>query len=79
MAKKLEQLWMWKFQFLLFVLKRSYICYYIMVLTKTRNDLKRPTPYNEQETTWNDLQPTYNEQETTWNDLQPIYNEQETT
>ena len=52
-----------------------------MVLTKTRNDLKRPeTTYNEQETNWNDLQQpatskkrpemtyetTYNEQETTW-------------
>ena len=45
------------------------------------NDLKQPTrTYNEQKTTWNDLQrtrndlkkptTTYNEQETTWNDLQ---------
>ena len=41
-----------------------------LVLTKTRNHLKRSTTsYNEQETTWNDLQrpkKTDNEQETTW-------------
>ena len=58
------------------------LLYYLEpVLTKTRNNLKRPeTTYNEQETTWNDLQQptagkkwpemiyetTYNEQETTW-------------
>ena len=50
------------------------------MLTKTRNDLNRPeTAYNDQETTWNDLQrpttskkrpeTTYNEQERIWNDL----------
>ena len=53
------------------------------VLTKTRNNLKRPTTtYKEQKTTWNDLQrtrndlkrptTTYNEQETTWNDPQQV-------
>ena len=47
------------------------------------NDLKQPTrTYNEQKTTWNDLQrtrndlkkptTTYNEQETTWNDPQQV-------
>ena len=52
-----------------------------LVLTKTRNDLKRPTTSKKRpETTWNDLQwarndlkwpeTTCNEQETTWNDLQ---------
>ena len=49
------------------------------VITKTRNDLKRPEmTYNEQETTWNNLQyasndmkrptTTYMKQKTTWND-----------
>ena len=43
-----------------------------MVLTKTRNDLKRPeTTYNKQETTWNDL----NEQETNRNDLERAVND----
>ena len=51
----------------------------LQVLTKTRNDLKRP------ETIWNDLQrerndlerptTTYNEQETTWNNLQRARND----
>ena len=60
-----------------------------MVLTKTRNDLKPPeTTYNEQGTTWNDLQrpttsnkrpemtyeTTYKKQGTTWNDLQRARN-----
>ena len=59
---------------------------FFCVLTKTRNDLRRP------KTTWNDLQrarndlkrpgtskkwleTTYNEQETTWNDLQQARND----
>ena len=55
----------------------------ISVLTKTRNDLKRPeTTYNEQKTTWNDLQRTRNnlKRPTTskkW--IETTYNEQETT
>ena len=49
--------------------RESDIC---AVLTKTRNDLKRP------EITWNNLQrseTTHNEQETTWNDLQRTRND----
>ena len=53
----------------------SYKMILCRVLTKTRNNLKRPTTtYNEQETTWNDLQ-RHNEQETTWNDLQRARND----
>ena len=34
----------------------------LLVLPKTRNDLKRPeTTFNEQETTWKDLQPARND------------------
>ena len=32
-TSKLEQLWMWKLQCLLFVFKRSYICYCIICMT----------------------------------------------
>ena len=57
----------------------------IKVLTKPRNDLKRPKRSKKRpETTWNDLQQarnnqkrpktTYNEQQTTWNDLQQARN-----
>ena len=49
------------------------------VLTKMRNDLKRPeTTYNKLQRARNNLkQPTttYNEQETTWNDLQRARND----
>ena len=39
----------------------------ISVLTKTRNDLKRPTTsYKRPETTYNEQETTWNEQETTW-------------
>ena len=54
-----------------------------MVLTKTRNDLKRPTTtYNEQETTWNDLQHArYDLKQPAMSKKQPerTYNEQEMT
>ena len=64
-----------------------------MVLTKMRNDLKRPTTSQKRpKTTYNDLQQarkdmkrpetTYSKQEATWSDLQrpeKAYNEQETT
>ena len=57
-----------------------------MVLTKTRNDLKGPETtcngYNEQETTWNNLQrseKTYNEQETTHKRLTTRMKRPETT
>ena len=50
-----------------------------MVLTKMRNDLKRPeTTYNEPETTWNDLQRLTTSKkghEATWNDLQQARND----
>ena len=36
-TQKLEQLWMWKFQYLLFVLKRSYICHYVVCMTVPLN------------------------------------------
>ena len=57
-----------------------------LVLTKTRNDLKRPTTSKKRpETTWNNLQwarndlerPTTSKKrpETTWNDLQRVRND----
>ena len=40
MTDKLEQLWMRKFWCLLFVLKRSYICYHIICMTVPSNKEK---------------------------------------
>ena len=36
-TQKQEQLWMWKFQCLLFVMKQSYICYYVNCITVPRS------------------------------------------
>ena len=53
--------------------------YESLVLTKARNDLKRPkASYNEQEIIWNDLrrpETTYNEQETTYNKQETTWND----
>ena len=46
---KLEQLWMQKFQRLLFLLKRSYICYYIICMTVPLTlSRRRPLSYRNQ-------------------------------
>ena len=61
----------------------NYFRFCFTVLTKTRKDLKRSTTtFNEQKTTWNDLQrstmskkrpeTTYNKQETAWNNPQRV-------
>ena len=50
---KLQQLWMWKFQCVLFVLKRLYICYYIICMTvplrQSLNSFKKMQLYNYQD------------------------------
>ena len=46
---KLEQLWMQKFQRLLFLLKRSYVCYYIICMTVPLTlSRRRPLSYRNQ-------------------------------
>ena len=46
---KLQQLWMWKFQCVLFVLQRLYICYYIICMTvplrQSLNSITRKCSY----------------------------------
>ena len=80
---------LWNSMYLKFLLLDIF---FFTVLTKTRNDLKRPqTTYNDLQQARNDLKrprTIYNEQETTWNNLQrpttskkrpeTTYNEQET-
>ena len=74
---------LWNSMYLKFLLLD--IIFFFTVLTKTRNDLKRPTTskkrpettYNEQETTWNDLQRARNDMKwptRTWKDLQRTKN-----
>ena len=52
MTEKLEKLWMRKLQCLLFVLKRSYICYYVICVTvslifSTKTALERTKLYHK--------------------------------